>query len=37
LIQGGHVHEAETFEDYLEFDRLEAERDTLLESLEELA
>ncbi len=37
LVQGGHVHEAEAFEDYFEFDHLEAERDALLESLEALA
>jgi hypothetical protein len=37
LVQGGHVHEAEAFEDYFEFDHLEAERDALLESLGELA
>ena len=36
LVQSGHVHEAEAFEDYFEFDRLEAERDVLLESLKEL-
>ena len=37
LVQDGHVHEAEAFEDYFEFDHLEAERDALLESLEALA
>ena len=37
LVQGGHVHEAEAFEDYFEFDHLEAERDALLDSLRELA
>lgn len=37
LVQSGQVHEAEAFEDYFEFDNLEAERDTLLEALEELA
>lgn len=37
LVQGGHLHEAEAFEDYFEFDHLEAERDALLESLETLA
>ncbi len=37
LVQSGQVHEAEAFEDYFEFDHLEAERDLLLESLKELA
>ena len=37
LVQSGQVHEVEAFEDYFEFDNLEAERDTLLESLKELA
>jgi hypothetical protein len=37
LVQSGHVHEAEAFEDYFEFDHLEAERDALLESLGKLA
>jgi hypothetical protein len=36
LVQSGQLHEAETFEDYFEFDHLEAERDLLLDSLEEL-
>ncbi len=36
LVQGGQIHEAEAFEDYFEFDRLEAERDALLDSLKEL-
>ena len=36
LIKSGRVHEAEAFEDYFEFDRLEAERDVLLDSLKEL-
>ena len=35
-IQGGEFHEAEAFEDYFEFDHLEAERDTLRASLKEL-
>ena len=35
-IQSGEFHEAETFEDYFEFDHLEAERDTLRASLAEL-
>jgi hypothetical protein len=37
LVQRGQIHEAEAFEDYFEFDYLEAERDTLLDSLKELA
>ena len=37
LVQSGHIHEAEAFEDYFEFDHIEAERDVLLESLKELA
>ena len=37
LIERGRVHEAEAFEDYFEFDHLEAERNTLLDSLKELA
>jgi hypothetical protein len=37
LVQKGLVHEAEAFEDYFEFDHLEAERDALLDSLKELA
>jgi hypothetical protein len=36
LVQSGQIHEDETFEDYFEFDYLEAERDTLLDSLKEL-
>jgi len=36
LVQGGRLHEAEAFEDYFEFDHLEAERDVLLVSLREL-
>lgn len=36
MVQSGQVHEAEAFEDYFEFDHLEAERDTLRESLREL-
>ena len=36
LIRGGRLHEAEAFEDYFEFDHLEAERDVLLDSLKEL-
>jgi hypothetical protein len=37
LVQSGQVHEAAAFEGYFEFNRLEAERDALLESLRELA
>ncbi len=37
LIQAGELHEAETFEDFFEFDALEAERNTLLNALQELA
>ena len=36
LIKGGRVHEAEVFEDYFEFDHLQAERNALLESLKQL-
>ena len=36
LVQNGQLHEAEAFEDYFEFDHLEAERDALLTSLKEL-
>ena len=36
LVQSGQIHEDEAFEDYFEFDYLEAERDTLLDSLKEL-
>jgi hypothetical protein len=35
-VQAGQIHEADAFEDYFEFDYLEAERDTLLDSLKEL-
>lgn len=35
--QRGEIHEAEAFEDYFEFDHLEAEREILLNALEELA
>ena len=37
LVQDGTVHEQEAFEDYFEFDYLEATRDALRESLRELA
>lgn len=36
LVQSGQIHEAAAFEDYFEFDHLEAERDALLDSLKEL-
>lgn len=36
LVQSGQIHEAEAFEDYFEFDHLEADRDALLDSLKEL-
>ncbi len=35
-IQEGRFHEQDAFEDYFEFDNLEAERDLLLEHLEHL-
>lgn len=37
LAQAGRIHEAQAFEDYFEFDRLEADKDTLTASLKELA
>jgi hypothetical protein len=37
LVQSRQIHEAEAFEDYFEFDHLEAARDALLDSLKELA
>jgi hypothetical protein len=37
LVQAGRLHEAEAFEDYFEFDHLEAERDVLVESLKDVA
>ena len=37
LVQSGRVHESEAFEDYFQFDHLEAERDVLCAALEELA
>jgi hypothetical protein len=37
LVRSGRIHEAEAFEDYFEFDHLEAERSVLLDSLKELA
>jgi hypothetical protein len=37
LVQSGQIHEAEAFEDYFEFDHLQAERDLMLDSLKELA
>ena len=36
LIKRGRVRETEAFEDYFEFDHLEAERNVLLDSLKEL-
>ena len=36
LVQQGKLREADAFEDYFEFDHLEAERDALLASLREL-
>lgn len=36
LIRSGQVHEGEAFEDYFDFDHLEAERNVLLDSLREL-
>ncbi|HHS97586.1 MAG TPA: hypothetical protein ENK08_06750 [Chloroflexi bacterium] len=36
LIQEGRFHEDEAFEDYFEFDHLEAERDLLLDLLEQI-
>jgi hypothetical protein len=36
LVRRGDIHEAEAFEDYFEFDALEAERDAILEALETL-
>jgi hypothetical protein len=37
LVQTGKIREAEAYEDYFEFDHLEAERDTLLTSLRGLS
>ena len=36
LVQTGQIHETEAFEDYFEFDHLEAERDVLLDALQDL-
>jgi hypothetical protein len=36
LVQSGQIHEAKAFEDYFQFDHLEAERDALPDSLKEL-
>lgn len=36
LVQTGQLHEAEVFEDFFNLDHLEAERDTILELLEDL-
>ena len=37
MVSSGRVHEAEAFEDFFDFDHLEAERQVLLDSLKELA
>jgi hypothetical protein len=37
LVQNGEIREADAFEDYFEFDYLEAQRDALVDSLKELA
>jgi len=37
LVQSGQLHESDAFEDYFEFDHLEAEREALLDSLKDLA
>jgi hypothetical protein len=37
LVQTGQIHETEAFEDYFEFDHLEAERDVVLDLLKEVA
>ncbi len=36
LVQSGQIHEAEAFEEYFEFEHLEAKRDLLLEALKSL-
>ena len=36
MVQSGQIHETEAFEDYFEFDHLEAERGALRDSLKEL-
>ncbi len=36
LVQSGKVHESNAFEDYFEFDHLEAERDAVQELLKEI-
>jgi len=36
-VQAGHFHEDDAFEDYFEFDHLEAEREILLGLLKEVA
>jgi len=36
VIQNGAIHESGSFEDFFEFDNLEAERDIILEALKEL-
>lgn len=36
MVKEGRFHEEDTFEDYLKFDNLEAERDLIMEHLERL-
>jgi len=35
-VQAGRIHEAEGFEDFFAFDRLEAERDKILQAIQSL-
>jgi hypothetical protein len=37
LVQSGKVHESSAFEDYFEFDHLEAERDAVRDLLKDVA
>lgn len=37
LVQSGKIHESNAFEDYFNFDHLEAERDAVRELLKEIA
>lgn len=37
LVTSGKLREVDAFEDYFQFDRLEAERDALADALKELA
>lgn len=37
LAQSGQIHEADAFEDYFEFDNLEAERDIIVNTLKTLS